>query len=138
PAVSAARKRAFLRDTSDGRGPRIGLLLKEFALVSTLAAPYARDPVVQNLIASPRLDSTHWRSISWRDSNAGYANGRFEMDINAIWAPRALQSIGEILAALKTIGLSNAQLTAVTPASPSSPLGDYVRSPAALQHAIEN
>ena len=78
---------------------RLGLLFKEMGLVATLAAPYAREPVVQNLIASPRLDATHWRSISWRDSNAGYANGRFEMDINAIWVPRALQSIGEILSA---------------------------------------
>ncbi len=138
PAVTAARKKAFLMDSSDGRGSRLALMMRELALVATLSAPYARDPVVQNLIASPRLDSTHWRSISWRDSNAGYANGRFEMDINAIWAPRALQSIGEILAALKTIGLSSAQLTAVTPASPSSPLGDFIREPAALQHAIEN
>jgi hypothetical protein len=93
---------------------------------------------VQNLIGSPRLDSTHWRSISWRDSNAGYANGRFEMDINAIWAPRALQSIGEIVAALKTIGFSSTQVTSAVPASPGSLLGDFVRDPAALQHAIEN
>ena len=104
PAVTAARKKAFLMDSSDGRGPRIGLLLRELGLVAALAAPYARDPVVQNLIGSPRLDSTHWRSISWRDSNAGYANGRFAMDINAIWVPRALQSIGEILAALQRDG----------------------------------
>ena len=68
PAVTSARKRAFLLDSADGRGPRIGLLLKELGLVATLAAPYARDPVVQNLIASPRLDATHWRSISWRAS----------------------------------------------------------------------
>src|SRR5206468_7597530 len=67
---------------------------------------YARDPVVQNLVASPRLDATHWRSISWRDSNAGYANGRFEMDINAIWAPRALESISQIVTALHTAGRS--------------------------------
>ena len=79
PAVPVARKKAFLMDSSDGRGPRISLLLRELNLVAALAAPYARDPVVQNLIGSPRIDSTHWRSISWRDSNAGYANGRFEM-----------------------------------------------------------
>jgi hypothetical protein len=138
-AVTAARKKAFLMDSSDGRGPRIGLLLKELALVSTLAAPYARDPVVQNLIGSPRLDSTHWRSISWRDSNAGYANGRFEMDINAIWVPRALQSIAEILASLRAMGLSQSDLAAFAPGSGAgTPLGDLARDPALLQRAIQN
>src|SRR5205085_227029 len=110
-----ARKRAFLLDSADGRGPRIGLLLKELGLVATLAAPYARDPAVQNLIGSPRLDSTHWRSISWRDSNAGYANGRFAMDINAIWVPRALESISTIASALTSIGFAQQQLDGFSP-----------------------
>ncbi|HEV7837214.1 MAG TPA: hypothetical protein VGO75_04035, partial [Gemmatimonadaceae bacterium] len=71
PAVPPSRKRAFLLDSSSGRGPRVKLLLDELALVARLAAPYARQPVVQNLLGSPRLDSTHWRSVSWRDSDAG-------------------------------------------------------------------
>jgi len=137
PAVSAARKRAFLRDTSDGRGQRIGLLLKELSLVATLAAPYARDPNVQNLIASPRLDATHWRSISWRDSNAGYANGRFEMDINAIWAPRALESIGEIMPSLKALGFDVGDLVSRAGAADSS-LAELARDSTALQRAIQN
>jgi hypothetical protein len=139
PAVPAARKKAFLLDSSDGRGPRIGLLLKELRLVATLAAPYARDPVVQNLIASPRLDSTHWRSISWRDSNAGYANGRFEMDINAIWVPQALQSIGEIVAALRTIGFTQSELAAVAPAGVAdTPLGQLAHDPVFYQRALQD
>jgi hypothetical protein len=138
PAVTSARKKSFLLDSSDGRGSRIGLLMKELALVATLAAPYAREPAVENLIGSPRLDSTHWRSISWRDSNAGYANGRFEMDINAIWAPRALQSIGEILATLNAIGFSNEQLGALAPGASSSALGEFVHDPAFFQRAIQN
>jgi hypothetical protein len=139
PAVSAARKKAFLLDSSDGRGPRVGLLLRELALVSTLAAPYAKEPVVQNLIGSPRLDSTHWRSISWRDSNAGYANGRFEMDINAIWVPRALQSLSEILASLRAIGFTQNQLTAAAPdGAAGAALADFSRDPALLQRAIES
>ena len=139
PAVSAARKKTFLMDSSDGRGPRVGLLLRELALVSTLAAPYAREPVIQNLIGSPRLDSTHWRSISWRDSNAGYANGRFEMDINAIWVPRALQSISEILASLRAVGFTQNQLSAATPDGiAGAALAEFSRDPALLQRAIEN
>ena len=138
PAVTAARKKTFLLDSSDGRGSRIALLMKELSLVATLAAPYSREPVVQNLIGSPRIDSTHWRSISWRDSNAGYANGRFEMDINAIWAPRALQSIGEILDALKSIGFSEGQLMALAPGTAGSPLGEFVRDPVFFQRALQN
>ena len=138
PAVPASRKRAFLMDTSDGRGPRIGQLLKELALVAKLAAPYARDPVVHNLIASPRLDATHWRSISWRDSNAGYANGRFEMDINAIWAPTALESMAQIFSALHPIGIDPHQLVSDSPALSSTPLKDLLFDPAFLQKAIQN
>jgi hypothetical protein len=139
PAVSAARKRAFLLDSSDGRGPRIGLLLKELGLVATLAAPYARDPIVQNLIGSPRLDSTHWRSISWRDSNAGYANGRFAMDINAIWAPSALQSMAEIFSALSAMGFDQQQLMERAPQTlADTPLPDFIHDPAFFQRAIQN
>jgi hypothetical protein len=139
PAVTAARKKAFLLDSSDGAGPRIGLLLKELGLVASLAAPYARDPVVRNLIGSPRLDSTHWRSISWRDSNAGYANGRFAMDINAIWVPRALQAINEILASLRAIGFAQSDLAAFAPGTRAgTPLGDLARDSALVQRSIQN
>jgi len=138
PAVSTARKRTFLLDSSDGNGPRLGLLMRELGLVASLSAPYARDPVVQNLIASPRLDSTHWRSISWRDSNAGYANGRFAMDINAIWAPRALEAIGEILGALRSLGFSSEQIAALSPRFAGAPLAQFVGDPVFSQRAIQN
>jgi hypothetical protein len=136
--VTAARKKAFLLDSSDGRGPRISLLLRELNLVATLAAPYARDPVVQNLVGSPRTDSTHWRSVSWRDSNAGYANGRFAMDINAIWVPAALQAISEIIPTLKTIGLLSEGRGAPGGVAGYTPLNDFVRDPLALQRATNN
>ncbi|HEX3533645.1 MAG TPA: hypothetical protein VHT23_05455, partial [Gemmatimonadaceae bacterium] len=138
PAVSTARKRTFLLDSSDGRGSRLGLLLRELSLVATLAAPYSRDPVVQNLIASPRLDSTHWRSISWRDSNAGYANGRFAMDINAIWAPRALVALGEIAGALRSIGFSKGQLATFAPRVGGTPLTQFLADSVFFQRAIQN
>jgi hypothetical protein len=137
PAVTTGRKRAFL-DSLDGRGTRIAVLMRELSLVASLAAPYARDPIVQNLIGSPRLDPTQWRSISWRDSNAGYANGRFAMDINAIWVPRALQSIAEILAALRTIGYSNDRLMALMSGASGSALSELARDEALFQRAIQN
>jgi hypothetical protein len=138
PAVSTARKRAFLSDSPDGQVSHLDLLLKELGLVATLAAPYAREPVVQNLIASPRLDSTHWRSISWRDSNAGYANGRFAMDINAIWAPRAMEAIGQIFGALGAIGFSTDQIANAAPRTGAAALAQLLGDSAYSRRAIES
>jgi hypothetical protein len=105
-SVRAETKRAFLLDTvPEQHATRLALLLRELALVARETAPYARDSSVQHLIAFPKLDSTHWRSASWRDSRAGYANGRFAMDINVIWAPAALDAIADILAELRALGL---------------------------------
>jgi hypothetical protein len=115
-AVSADQKRTFLMDSSDGRGPRVALLLRELALVSSWTAPYVRDPRATNLVSFPRRDATHWRSASWRDSDAGYAGGRFAMDVNAIWAPHSLQAITVILSSLDSLGLSGERLSSLSPA----------------------
>jgi hypothetical protein len=138
PAVSASRKKAFFLDASDGGTTRLAKLLRELSLVAELAAPYSRSPVVENLIASPRLDSTHWRSISWRDSNAGYANGRFAMDINAIWVPRALEAIAGIDTALESLGFSNDQLSRMLSGVNAGAFTAILRDPAALQRGLEN
>jgi hypothetical protein len=138
PGVSTARKRAFLSDSPDGRVSHLALLLKELGLVATLAAPYAGEPAVQNLIASPRIDSTHWRSISWRDSNAGYANGRFAMDINAIWAPRAMEAIGQIFGALKAIGFTSDQIANAAPRTGAPALTQLLGDSVYFRRAIES
>ena len=138
PDVTAARKKAFLLDASDNGAPRLARLMRELGLVAALAAPYSRAPTVQNLIGSPRIDSTQWRSISWRDSNAGYANGRFAMDINAIWVPRALESIGDIASALHSLGFSNDALAAMAPGANSRALLDVLRDSAVYQRSLEN
>ena len=96
--VSANRKRAFLLDRTDSGEPRIDRLLMELALVARATAPYAAHPVAANLISFAPRDSGRWASQSWRDSNVGYAGGRYAMDVNAIWAPHALESVGRILA----------------------------------------
>ena len=138
PAVSAARKTAFLMDSSDGKGPRILLLLRELALVSRLAAPYGQDPKVENLVGSPRIDSTHWRSVSWRDSGAGYANGRYAMDINAIWVPRALESISQIITAIHKLELSESQMNRLGKAVAGTPLHEFASDPGVMKRAVDN
>jgi hypothetical protein len=103
--VPANRKRAFLQEKSESGESRLALLLRELNLVSSLSLPYVERPRAKNLVSFPKRDATHWRSASWRDSDAGYAGGRFAMDINAIWVPQALEAIGVILHSLKELGL---------------------------------
>src|SRR5262249_14294649 len=98
--VSRDRKRAFLLDSADGE-PRARRMLRELALVSRMTAAYVAAPVATNLVSFPARDSAQWQSASWRDSGAGYAGGRFAMDVNAIWAPHALEAIAVIFNAFR-------------------------------------
>ncbi len=136
PAVPAARKRAFLLDTADG-GPRLAGMLREMALVATQTRAYAEDPRASNLVSFPKRDSTRWRSASWRDSDVGYAGGRFAMDVNAIWAPRALEAIAAILAVLPGIQLVPGALDSIAPEIGRTPLAGYMRDTVSLRRAIE-
>ncbi len=135
-AVGSEQKRAFLVDSSDGRGPRVALLLRELALVSAWITPYVRNPRATNLVSFPRRDATHWRSASWRDSDAGYGGGRFAMDVNAIWVPHALQSMAVILSSLDSLGLKGQRLESLVPGLDTTSLGEYQRSPGSLERAL--
>ena len=137
PAVSEARKREFLLDASDGE-PRVVRMLRELALLAEVTAPYAHDPVTANLVSFAPRDSGRWASQSWRDSEVGYARGRYAMDVNAIWAPHALEATAQILDALRTLGLLGDTLVRGAAAKgDESTLIAYVRDPAALRTAIE-
>jgi hypothetical protein len=134
-AGSPERKRAFLLGSEPG-GTRLSLMLREMALVASLAQPYTRSPRAVNLVSFPKRDSTHWRSASWRDSDAGYAGGRFAMDINVIWVPRALRSIDTILALLPSLGITPPMLDSLI-ADSSGALAGYVRDRSSLRRGIE-
>jgi hypothetical protein len=134
--VGAARKRAFLLERDSAGTARLALLLRELGLVAEETRAYAADPRPANLVSFVKRDSTHWRSASWRDSDAGYANGRFAMDINAIWAPRALQALGAILSALPALGLSPAALDSLAPEAARGALAPYLADSSALTGAI--
>ncbi|MGN6392235.1 MAG: hypothetical protein ACTHM9_08330 [Gemmatimonadales bacterium] len=136
-AVPAARKRAFLLEQDGAGPPRIARLLRELGLVAEETRAYVGDPRATNLVSFVKRDSTHWRSASWRDSDAGYANGRFAMDINAIWAPRALAALGDILAALPRLGFERAAVDSLAPDAAHGALGHYASDSTALQHAID-
>ena len=136
-AVPVAFKRRFLLDSSDG-SPRVLRMLRELALLAELTAPYAQEPIATNLVSFAPRDSGRWASQSWRDSNAGYAGGRYAMDVNAIWAPHALDAMARVLDALRALGmLSDAAVGQAAANGRGSALARYVRDPGALRAAID-
>jgi hypothetical protein len=135
--VSAERKRAFLLDSTEG-SPRLARMLRELALLTELTAPYAQRPDATNLVSFAPRDSGRWASQSWRDSNVGYAGGRYAMDVNAVWAPHALDATARVLDALRGLHLlSESGARAAAARGDSSALARYVRDPDALRTAIE-
>jgi hypothetical protein len=136
-AVSNESKRAFLTDSTEG-SPRLVRMLRELALLAELTAPYARDAVATNLVSFAPRDSGRWASQSWRDSNVGYAGGRYAMDVNAIWAPHALDAMARVLGALRSMRLlSDEVVRNAAPRGDSSALVRYVRDSASLHTAID-
>ena len=131
PRLPAERKRRFLLAEN-----RLARLVANLAFVARKASPYARDPMVTNLVSFPRATDGRWISSSWRDSRAGYGGGRFAMDVNAIWAPRALEGIGTILEALARLGITAQALDSLAPAIRDPALAAWARDPAALQRAV--
>ena len=96
--IPAERKRAFLLErAANDTTTRLTALLRNVSYVQRVTAAYARQPVATNLVAFPRRPDGRYHPGSWRDSNAGYANGRFAMDINAVWVPEALSACVRIL-----------------------------------------
>jgi hypothetical protein len=135
--VPADRKREFLLERSDSGESRLALLLKELALVASLSRPYAEAPRATNLVSFPKRDSVHWRSASWRDSDAGYAGGRFAMDINVIWVPNALRAISTIFDMIPKMGLGQSVLDSLGASYRGTPLEGYIRDRSELEHAID-
>ena len=137
-AVPAASKRAFLSGKSTGGESHLTLMLREIGLVANETKAFAQNPIATNLVSFVRSDSTHWRSASWRDSDVGYANGRFAMDINAIWVPKALESVASVLSSLRTLGFTNRDLVSAARARVRSPLDDWIGDSASLVATIES
>lgn len=106
PDVAAERKRRFLSDSTPSGSPRLDGLVRNLAFVAELARPYAERPVATNLVSFFHRDAEGWLPGSWRDSRAGYGNGRFAMDVNVAWVPRALEASERILRALETLGVA--------------------------------
>lgn len=138
PDIPLERKRAFLeapaRDGIDAS--RLTLLLRNLAHVARTTTAYVRETDTAHLIGFSKLDDEHWFPGSWRDSGAGYGNGRYAMDVNAIWVPNALEAIGEILGALRELGYGPAELERAAPGIRRSRFAAYARRPEELAEAV--
>lgn len=139
--VSDARKRAWLLGR-EGTRTRLSLVLAELSVVAAKSAPYAANPVRTNFVAFAPREATatayegapRWFAQSWRDSGAGYANGKYAMDVNAVYVPHALEATQRILAKLRALGVLD---TAASPAlNNNGPLARYARDSSALAAAI--
>ncbi|MDH3497203.1 MAG: hypothetical protein OER21_10590 [Gemmatimonadota bacterium] len=104
--VPAERKRRFLAATGPDGVTRLDALVRNLAFVARLAQPYAAEPVAANLVGFQYRDDRGWLPGSWRDSRVGYAGGRFAMDVNAVWVPKALEAAETILWAVDALGFS--------------------------------
>jgi len=58
----------------------------------------------QTLVGFLFRDENGWLSGSWRDSREGYGRGRFGMDVNVVWVPKALEASERVLRALDELG----------------------------------
>ncbi len=137
--ISDARKREFLQSAISpyDQTSRLTLLLRNLLYVSKVSRSYAENPVTENLISFRKLDGHRWHAGSWRDSAVGYANGRYAMDINAIWVPNALESVEQIFKILGELGISMDDLIKSAPEIRDTKLIEYAQKPDALQQAIK-
>ncbi|CAN5842242.1 hypothetical protein BH23GEM7_BH23GEM7_07710 [soil metagenome] len=140
PDLPGERKRSYLLGAAREGDPetRLSALLRNLVYVARRAEPYVREPNAANLVDFPKMTAEQYFPGSWRDSNAGYGNGRFAMDVNAVWVPSALDAVAQILPALEGLGFSLSDLEARVPEVRGSTLASYARDPATLRHASES
>lgn len=139
PGIPAERKYEFLSApvAPHQSESRLARLLRNLLYVSKQTANYVKEPAAENLVGFPKIDDQRWFSGSWRDSGPGYANGRFAMDINAIWAPKALASFAVIFDFLREVDFSIERLQSLAPMMGGSDLVEYFTNSQSLQQAIQ-
>ncbi len=133
--VPADRKRRFLTDPAVPGQSGLDALVRNLAFAADLARPYAEQPTAVNMVSFFHRDDEGWLPGSWRDSRVGYGNGRFAMDVNVVWVPKALEAVASILHVVDELGLSTEDAVARVPEGAMA-LEGYVRDPAMLDAAI--
>ena len=133
--VPAERKRRFLTESAGPGQSRLEALMRNLAFAAELARPYAEQPTSTNLVSFFHRDAEGWLPGSWRDSRVGYGGGRFAMDVNVVWVPKALEAIERILQSVDELGLSAQDAVSRVPTDASA-LELYNRDPETLRAAL--
>jgi hypothetical protein len=133
--VPTSRKLTFLNEVGSGGVRRLDALMTNLAFVADAARPFVEDPTPTNLVGFLFSDENGWLPGSWRDSREGYGRGRFAMDVNVVWVPKALEATAGILRFLGDLGFSLPEATQGI-SRDASALDAYVRNPARLQSDI--
>jgi glycogen debranching enzyme len=138
--LSSERKKEFLLDpisSSRREATRLSLIMRNLDYIATVTDPFATKPEVLNLVSFFKSDKGTWISGSWRDSEVGYAGGRFAMDVNVIWVPNALKSLLSILDSLRAVGFVDSDLQRMASDLPGARFKEYIRNNEELQKAAE-
>jgi hypothetical protein len=90
-----ARAAAFLERRSVSGESYGARLVRNFQFVATAAAPFARDPGWQRLVALKPGENAG----NWRDSGDGLGGGRYPYDVNGVFVPATLDAIARLHAA---------------------------------------
>lgn len=130
------QKRDFLQRKSRQDVPFVTLIVRNLIYVVNKANPYVENSIATNLVSFP-YENGKWGSASWRDSEVGYARGRFAMDVNTIWVPESLESIGDIFTEFAKVGFASSDIESRVPEFRGSKLQSYVADSAKLQNAIQ-
>ncbi len=135
--ITSSKKISFLKRKINNQASSTVLssLLSNLIYITNEISDYIKNPDVQHLVSFMKVDG-HWQSASWRDSQAGYANGRFAMDVNVIWVPKALESLQVILNFLKENNFPLESLTKLNPAIRSSMIEEFYNDPEKLKNGI--
>jgi hypothetical protein len=134
--LSREEKLHYLFSYNNGQLRNINLLVKNFTYVLKLTHPYAVEKKAVNLVGFKKLEKNKWRSSSWRDSQTGYANGRFAMDVNAIYVPKALESLSTFINFLNNSGISSDSLRKIIPEMRGTIFERYINEPSLLKNAV--
>lgn len=138
--ITSEEKEQFLLSSvksSQTHQTHLSLILRNLRFITAISKKYIEEQSPLNFISFPKMPSSWYYPGSWRDSNAGYAGGRFALDVNAIWAPHALTSTKEILTFLKKRNFTVERLSSIAPEFSHSQLEAYYNEPRYLENAIE-
>jgi hypothetical protein len=135
--ITNSQKISFLKSKVSKKDSTVlSLILENLIYITNKSSKYIADPEALDLISFEKVDG-FWQSASWRDSRAGYAGGRFPMDVNVIWVPQALESVNKILDFLKNNNFSADDLLKMNSNVKGSLIEEFFKSPDSLTNAVK-